>query len=256
MNFFRNSLFTIVLISVVFALAAPESGPGHEYDFLQALDYPELQVVPRASEKVFLESQFEKDAGWSITWPFQVSAGATLVSGLLLNGKYKESFGDSEKSDMDFATKASVGVGVVWMGLTYYLFQQQPYGTEAVKLRKIVGKDKRNDLLRERMAEEAMERPARIMRIATWASVITNLAVNAAVVGRTDRDNSIYPALGIVTSILPLIFQNRYIENYEKQLEYKRKIYAPIASINPVQTQADGSGRLIFAPQAVLTWNY
>lgn len=232
------------------------SAAHHEMDFLQALDYPELQVVPRASEKLSLETQYEKDNGYMMFWPFHISAATTLISGLMLNGNYKDGAPEQDKSDADFATKAAIGVGAAWVGLNFYLYSLQNYGTEINKVRNIKGKDRRSELLRERLAEESLERPARIMKILTWTSVLTNLAVNANLVGRTTRDYSLYPVLGAVASFLPLIFQNRYIENYEKHLEYKRKIYAPIAYISPYLSTPNKQGYVELQPQVVLAWSF
>jgi hypothetical protein len=235
--------------------AAPSS-TSSEFDFLQALDYPELQVVPRASDKLMMEAQFERESGWGNYLPFQLSAGVTIISGLMLDGKYKADFLDPQKADMDFATKGSVAVGVAWLSLTYYLYQQQPYASDLAKIKNIKGKDKRSDLTRERLSEEALERSSRVMKIATWGSVLSNLAINGVVLARTDHNNSLYPAAGLVAAFLPLIFQSRYIVNYDKHLEYKRKIYAPVATLLPFQPRVDGSGGYIFEPQMVLTWRY
>lgn len=238
------------------------TGAPLDFDFLQALDYPELQVVPRASDRLAMEAQYERESGWGNYFPFQFSAGVTLLSGVMLEGRYKEDFKDLDKADMDLATKSSVGIGLVWLGLTYYLYQQQPYGSDLGKIKAIKtkdkdkDKDKRSDLMRERLAEETMERASRTMKIATWASVLTNLAVNGVVFARTNRNNSLVPAAGMVAAFLPLIFQSRYIENYEKHLEYKRKIFAPVASLIPFQPRIDGSGGFLFEPQMVLTWRY
>ncbi|MBL7671714.1 MAG: hypothetical protein JNM39_14605 [Bdellovibrionaceae bacterium] len=238
------------------------TGAPVDFDFLQAIDYPELQVVPRASDRLVMEAQYERESGWGNYFPFQFSAGVTLLSGVMLEGRYKDDFNDLDKADMDLATKSSVGIGLVWLGLTYYLYQQQPYGSDLGKIKAIKSKDKdkdkdkRADLMRERLAEETMERASRTMKIATWASVLTNLAVNGVVFARTNRNNSLVPAAGMVAAFLPLIFQSRYIENYEKHLDYKRKIFAPVASLIPFQPRIDGSGGFLFEPQMVLTWRY
>lgn len=235
-------------------LSASET--GGKFDFLQALDYPELQVVPRASDRLMQEANYERTAGFGMHLPFQISAGLTLVSGLLLDGKYTEGMSESEKSDMDYATKASMGIGIAWLGFTHYLARSQPYMTEASRLKIVRGRDRRSDLMRERLAEEGLERSARLLQIVTWTSLITNLAINGVVAGRTQGINAVYPGVAIVASFLPLVFQSRYITNYEKHLEYKRKIYAPIAWIEPIQEAADGSGKLVVAPRVVLAWRF
>lgn len=207
--------------------AAPEANG----DLLSGLDYPELNVVPRASERLQIEAQREGTSGWLSFWTFNVSALSTLYSGMALSGDYKND-NATTRNNLDLMTKTATSIGVAWLALTTYYSFTRPYVKEYDRIKKIKGSDKRADLTRERFAEEALESSARLVKIFTWMSVVTNFAVNAAMIEQSTSDNNIYPIIGMLTSTLPLIFTNRYIDNYEKHQEYKRKIYAPVAFVD------------------------
>ncbi len=220
--------------------------------FFSSLDYPELQVVPRASDRLAMESPLEKDLGLAMFWPFQLSGLATLGAGFMMKGKLKENATEQERKDADFAANTAVGMGAAWIGLTYYLLSTEPYGSELVKIKKYKGSDKRTDLLRERIAEEALQKPAELIRTLTWISFITNFGATANLFDRSTKDNNLYPAIAGIMAFLPLIFKNRYIDNYEKHLEYKRKIYSPVVSTMLFKENVASN----YTPGVLLTWNY
>ncbi len=223
-----------------------------ESHLFSSLDYPELQVVPRASDRLAMESPLEKDLGLSMFWPFQLSALMTVGTGFMMKGRLKEDATEQERKDADFAANAAVGIGAAWIGLTYYLLSTEPYGSELSKIKKYKGNDKRTDLLRERIAEEALQKPAELIRTLTWISFATNFGATVNLIDRSTKDNNLYPALGAVAAFLPLIFKNRYIENYEKHLEYKRKIYSPIVSTTFYPDKFTGA----LTPGLLMTWNF
>lgn len=220
--------------------------------FFSSLDYPELQVVPRASDRLAMESPLEKDLGLAMFWPFQLSGLATLGAGFMMKGKLKENATEQERKDADFAANTAVGMGAAWIGLTYYLLSTEPYGSELAKIKKYKGSDKRTDLLRERIAEEALQKPAELIRTLTWISFITNFGATANLFDRSTKDNNLYPAIAGIMAFLPLIFKNRYIDNYEKHLEYKRKIYSPVVSTMLFKENVASN----YTPGVLLTWNY
>lgn len=219
---------------------------------LSALDYPELQVVPRASERLQMAAQSENERGWLSFWPLQLSALATLYSGHSLSGMYRDDETENGKDDLDFRAKAALGIGVGWIGIsTYYMFTR-PYTRENDKLKNQKPKDKREQLFKERMAEEALEKPAQLAKILTWASFFTNVSANLLLVEKSTPAQNLYPVIGLIAAGLPFVFGNQYITNYEKHLEYKRKIYAPVSYLAPhFNTQ---TAKL--EPRMVLQWSF
>lgn len=212
-------------------------------DFLRNLDYPELMVVPRASERLVLEAQNEREMGALMHWTFEISGLATLTAGFMSRGKYKqESPTDQEKKDHDNASLTAIGVGATWLGIATYYTLRKPYQTTAASLRSARSGDRKSDLLRERLAEEGLQRPAEEIKMLTHLSVISNLAASMYVLSMSNGDMRYYAVMAGFASITPYLFDSRYVENFNKHQEYKRKIYAPLvgytvdANLKPMLT--------------------
>lgn len=222
-------------------------------DVLKDLDYPELQVVPRASDRLAMETQNERESGWVAFWPYQISALATLMSGYRLHGNYHDDgMSDQQKRDSDNIANGAMIVGGAWLALSVYLIKMDLYADAMRRVRAVKGTDKRSDLLRERMAEESLERPAELMNTLTTLSVVSNAAASIAVLTQANGDVRIYGAVSLLASFLPWMFQSRYVENWNKHLEYKRKIYTPLVGLDlrfEPQYQK-------YQPQLTMNWNF
>ena len=229
-----------------------------EPSFLSTLDYPELQVVPRASDRLALEASTEKDSGWSLLWPMETSAAFTIFSGIMFKGKVPNQENESDdaydkrRRESDFAATAAVGVGAMWMGFSVYVLSTEPYNTELNRIRKIKPDSKKNELLRERLAEEALQRPAELIKTLTWTSVLTNALVSLNLFDKGPSSMNIYPLLSFTAAFIPAIFPSKYYTNYEKHLEYKRKIYAPVVNTYLEKSQQTQE----YQPKVLLTWNF
>jgi len=222
-------------------------------DILKGLDYPELQVVPRASDRLAMESQNERDYGWVAFWPYQVSSIATLLAGNRLRGNYKEDVvTDQQKKDSDNIGLTAMAVGVGGLGLSVFLIKSDLYGDSFKRIKAIKAGDKRGELLRERMAEEALEKPAHLINMLTTVSVVMNGVANLAIASQANGDVRAYAAVGLVASFLPWMFSNRYVDNWEKQLEYKRKIYTPLVGFDWQYHKNTGE----FTPQLSANWSF
>lgn len=205
------------------------SSQKQEDDLLKQLDYPELMVVPRATDRLNMEVQNENNMSVFTLWPYQISALATLSSGLLQKGKYKqETPTEQQKKDSDDASLAAIGIGGGWIGLSLFYTLRRPYASSLPQIRAIKGSDKKSELMRERLAEEALENPAHVVNSLTYLSVGSNLMASIYVLSFSRQDQRVLPALSALLSFTPLIFQSRYSASYNKHLEYKKKIYAPI----------------------------
>lgn len=204
-----------------------------EKGFLAGLDYPELQVVPRASERLAMEAQEERGSFISSYWPVQISAIALMVAGATSTGKYKQlNPTDEQKKENQFASQMGIFAGGLLLGATFYLDHSMSYSKASNELRKITGKDKKSLLLKERLAEESLERPAKVANLISNMSVWSTLALSLYINSQTDQELLRYSGVAIALSFLPWIFDNRIIENWEKHQEYKRKIYAPITKLD------------------------
>lgn len=200
---------------------------------LAGLDYPELQVVPRASERIAFEAQEEKTRLISPYWPVQMSAVSLFIAGFMSKGKYKDDSADASKNasrqaENAFSSQLAMLTGGLWMGTTYYMTHYLSYGEALQEIRKINGKDKKNTLLRERLAEEAIERPARITYLINTLSVWSTLFSSLYLANNTTQVSPSYAGIAAAMAFMPWLIDNRITRNWEKHQEYKRKIYAPL----------------------------
>lgn len=200
---------------------------------LAGLDYPELQVVPRASERLAFESQEEKSRIISPYWPIQMSAITLVVASFMSKGKYKndsvdEGKNESRKRENTLSTQLALLTGGIWLGSTYYLSHHMSYTESLHEIKKNNGKDKKSSLLRERLAEEALERPARVTYLVNTLSVWSTLLCSLYMAGNTTQVSPSYAGLATAMAFMPWLVDNRITRNWEKHQEYKRKIYAPL----------------------------
>lgn len=224
-----------------------------KYDFLNNIEYPELQVVPRASERLYTEALAEDDLPFLMYWPMEISAVFTLYAGIVSKGTYKESLPtETQKNNSDSASMIAQSTGAAWLGLSLFLAYKKPYVDAYNRIKKMKTNNKRAEIFKERIAEEEMERIHNLSVKLNWLSALTQGLVNAALLDRTSPANEKWAAAALATSVLPLLFETRYITNWQKHQEYKRKIYAPVASMTVTSDKGAGS----YYPQFNLTWNF
>lgn len=199
---------------------------------INALDYPELQVVPRASERLRMEGKTENSSWFVSHWPTELSGLATLSLALVAKGQYRDGLSVNDKNNADTVTTVSQAVGAGWLVAGVLIGLQRPYRTGLENISNIKGKDERSLLLRERLAEEALEKPARVMRPLKLASVLSNFALCALTgIYLTDQGRIIAGAAAVL-AFLPVMYEDQAIDVYDKHNEYKKKIYRPMSSLD------------------------
>ncbi|MGE4133551.1 MAG: hypothetical protein AB7F86_18085 [Bdellovibrionales bacterium] len=222
---------SLLISNPAFATNEDEDKDEDKNDISQILDsmgYPELQVVPRASERLRMEAIAERGNWYVSHWPIQVSGLATLFVGATSSSNRKKDITSKEESDANTIALVTQAVGATWLVGTVLLGAQKPYRDGMRNISRHNGKDERSLLLRERLAEEALERPARIMRVLATVSMITNFSMNVASAVYADDKGKMYAGLGAILAFLPLMFQDPTIATHNKHIEYKKKIYAPL----------------------------
>jgi hypothetical protein len=225
-----------------------------KYDFLSNIDYPELQVVPKASERLLNEAQSEDDAPYLMFWPIELSALATFYAGTVSKGTYKEDNPTTvQKNNSDSAALIAQSAGVAWLAIPLFIAYKKPYVDAYNRIKKVKPGNKRADLFRERIAEEEMEKIHDIAKKLSWLSAGTQFIASAAVMDRTAAKNEKWAAMAIAASVMPLIFETRYVKNWEKHQEYKRKIYSPVAQLGLGQ---DTKMKTSYYPEFQLTWRF
>jgi hypothetical protein len=207
--------------------------------YAQDLMYPELQVTPRASDRIGLERKYEADNAWTAHLPVQVSALSTLVAGVMIQGADLDpDLTGDDKTDAEDAQKYAgllgIGVGAAWLGITYWASSQyRPYAKAYKEVKRIKGKSKRAQLTRERLAEEELNRLRTLGKRIRWISAISNFAASSYM-GSVDVDPEarmpqLVANLSAAVSLLPLFLPYRWEHVADEQESYKKKIYGPVS---------------------------
>lgn len=203
-------------------------------------EYPELAVAPRASERVETEAARESQERWTHL-AIQAPAAMTMVSGITL---FASGTDDSpEKTWPKYAPWVGIGVGAAWIGLTEWALKKNPpYAIAAKDLAGLPKKTTREQLVRERRAEEALENGASIARKMKYFSFLTNVGASvymasAAKEGSFGRTFAIASAF---TALTPLLFAHPWEKTADFQRDYKKRIYGPVASVGLLQRNSRG----------------
>lgn len=207
--------------------------------FAQSLHYPELEVTPRATERVKIETQNESSDAWTSNLPIQVSAVATFVAGAMSAGSI-----DDDKEDGKLAPTLAIGVGALWIGATTWAaMKYRPYKQAYADLKKYPYKSEREKLIAERMAEEELDSLARLGRNMRYLSVATNLAASAFMLENVEQESDAKFAAGIsaLLSLTPLFFKYSWEKIACDQKKYKKKIYSPITMAPMIRRTSDGN---------------
>ena len=262
----RSFVLSIILTVTIFAQAQAAQAAEEEEtsakeeaesksevsQILENMGYPELQVVPRASERLKLEAKAE-GSSWFVThWPLELSGLATLYTGISSKSLKRDTLTDQQSTNATTVATVATAVGAGWIIGALTLGAQRPYTSGYKSISKNTGKDDRSVLLRERLSEEALERPARTMRVLEVAAVVTNFSASALSTLYTNDQGKMIAGVSAIFAFLPLVFPDHNITVYDKHIEYKKKIYAPIKSSG---FRYDPYSKSFF-PVANLAWNF
>ncbi len=227
-----KSILVINLIFVLTNFSQPVFGQGKNSG---DLNYPELMVTPRASERLSIESQKEikmKGYWYKQHAPLQLSALMTLLSSFQLssNKPFYPSDQTNENSNTEDAIKVGQMIGVGWLALTSYMaFNYKPYKRGYKEIKRLPKSTKKQKLTRERIAEEHINNAASVGKKMAWGSFVSNFLASAYMTSASKGDASIFSGLSVIASAAPLLFDYNWISISDSHKEYKKKIYGPIA---------------------------
>lgn len=249
--------FSLVWSGQVFAADAAKDDDDDKPDseianILNSMGYPELQVVPRASERLRMEAKEERGSWFVMHWPIELSGLVTLGVGLTSKGRQKEGLSADEKDDANTISTLTTAVGAAWLAGGLVLGGQKPYARGYRSLPKGTPKDERAALMRERLAEEALERPARVMRVLRHVSVLTNFSMNALSAVHVNDEGKVVAGVAAVLAFLPYMFEDHSVEVHEKHIEYKKKIYTPLKGASLHVDRETGK----LTPMTTLAWTF
>lgn len=213
-------------------------------------DYPELLVTPRASARLATEAANEPASRWTSQLPIQVSALSTLVAGISVLSNP-----DPSKDPNGVVGVAGVAVGGAWLAATLALEAfYQPYIPAEREVSALPANTPREQLVRERAAEESINSASRLACRLKWLSVITNLGANVYMASQAKSSSFGQVASGVAAALAftPVIFGSHWNEVAEEQENYKKRIYAPIASATVFREPSTGN----IAPGAVMMMSF
>lgn len=193
--------------------------------------YPELIVKPSASDRLLLEAKLERTRKVYEPLGMQLSATATLTTGIL------QYIGDTnEVDDPDkFAALTGMIVGGTWLVVNYMNFnRKKAYWNAYKKIKGLPEKSQGDRLTKERLAEEEIAYRASLAKKFTYASVATNLGASIYMYSNAEDDSKakLTGAVSMLTAFVPLLFQMREERIHKSQQNYKKKIYAPLVNMN------------------------
>ena len=216
------------------------------------LDYPELQVIPHASDRLKIEAHEEEYDWFYAHWQIEGSGIATLANALMANSQVRPGLNDSSLSqEASVATLGKV-VGIGWVTAGVLIGAGHMYRRGTSNLARFNGKDERSMILRERLAEETLERPARLMGPLIWASVISNVGTNLLLGSYLSDQGRVVAGVSALLGLLPLFYEDHSVSVYKKHLEYKTRIYRPVSSMG-LKYEIQNKN---YIPVARLAWSF
>jgi hypothetical protein len=219
----KNILLTAMGSVLVLSAAKPAlAAQGNEFD------YPELMVTPRASERLETEAANESGRRWTSMLPIQISGLTTLVAGAA-----QLASPDPSKDASGVTGLAGLAVGGGWLVTSLALEAwYQPYTSASKDISALPRKTQREQLVRERYAEEAINAQARLACRLKWISVATNLGANIymATQAKPSSFSQVADGVAAAVALTPLIFRSHAQDVADEQSEYKKRIYAPLAT--------------------------
>jgi hypothetical protein len=197
------------------------------------LRYPELQVSPKASQRLLIEAKKEKNNHPNLKRyaPALTSAVFTLSSSFYLSSQV-DSYGYNATKASDANKVASTGmlVGASWIGiLSYMAYKESPYRDGFVEVSKLPEKTKAQKITKERLAEEKITAAADWSQKVAFLSAATNLLASTAVVAYAKSDVTLVAGLSALAAFAPYYFNNYWQSLSDRHQEYKKKIYGPVS---------------------------
>jgi len=246
----KNTLGHILLITISLLMSSmvvySEESTSENVD----LNYPELMMSPRATERLAIESNREARTHWySRNVPTLLSATTTFIAGIVQFGKYDASKDPDKRSPL-----VGLSVGGGWLLVNLYVYKYYGGYIEGFEeIKKLPAKTTHQQLVRERLAEEHINKLGAINTRLKWLSIVTNLGTNIYMLSNAQNKStaSVASSIAIAASFGPLIFSSEWERVASEQRKYQKKIYRPIITSTLFQ---DNSGNIV--PGAMVSLHF
>ncbi|MFK8137867.1 MAG: hypothetical protein AB8E15_05875 [Bdellovibrionales bacterium] len=205
--------------------------------FAQNYEYPELMVVPSATERLMGAASQEKDGFILNNWTWIAPAVMQLATSVHLRQNIESEFitdtFERQKFEDEVETNANIGIlsGAFWLGAFYYIDRMnRPYESGLKQSQKFKGKSKRDRLKRERAAEDTIYFQAKTAKRLKYLMAATSIfvAVKAADDGKETTKS--LAGVTIISAALPFLFEHRWERQWRQHKYYKKRTFGPIAS--------------------------
>lgn len=211
------------------------------------LTYPELQVSPRASERIQMELKQEKTNKWTNHFPIQISALSTLLAGMYSQKNQPREEYHINPEEAKWSRTVAMGVGSAWLIGTFFMANNyEPYAKAQGVIQGLPAKTNQEILTRERIAEEHIESAGQTGDRLMWTSFASNLLASAYLGGKASKDGQIFAGISGLLAAAPLIFKYNWQTVNKYHHEYKKKIYSPISMLTLTPTSAGISWLFVF----------
>lgn len=236
-----------VLLSTPSRAAPPASPPSTDWD------YPELVVSPRASERLEREARIEARSPFAALWQLGLPGAMTFTAGWLQLART-----DIARDPGKGAAWTGIGVGGAWMAATVLLATRyKPYASGLGDAARMPKSSQREQLARERAAEEAIAGAASTGTALKWLSFLSNTGASMYLASNANSGSlsSAADLIAVAAAFSPLIFEPRWIRVRREQQDYKKRIFGPLASASLSTTWIRTSARAS-APALALSWSF
>jgi hypothetical protein len=196
-------------------------------------------VAPRASERLEREARIESRRGFSLLWPVWLPGAANLAAGVMQLGQT-----DLNRDPKKTWAYTGIAVGGGWVVGTYLLsLGYRPYASGLEETSRMPKAAAREQLARERVAEEWIETASGMGWTLRSLSVVTNLiaAIKMSDAVRADTLAQTLDLASIAIALSPLLFETRWNRVARDQRNFKKRIFRPIASTLWVRTSERAS---------------
>lgn len=204
--------------------------------------YPELMTLPRASERIKMESKNESNDNYKNFMPIATASFITLMSGVYAEVHKSDGFPPSPGSNQSVTTPDDISRnaqlldiwGLAWIGASYWMIKSYTPYTSAVKeIGAMPAGTPGEQVIRERLSEERIAAAKRTGQYMNWSFAIGNFALCNNLISKSGSNNngvSQASSLCSLGSVLPLVFNTTWALVHDSQMDYKKRIYGPIAS--------------------------
>jgi hypothetical protein len=249
--------FTALISATLAAASIPQ---GWAIDSVKAAgplsDYPELQVTPRASERIEREAKLEANSSWARLLQLQIPSILLLTAG---TARALQTQGGALSPLESAASSVGIGIGAAGLiGSTWMAMAYHPMKSAQQDLKGDSTTTPRETLAHERLAEESLNAAARNGRILRWTIGSTTLLSSGLLLYQASGDPALLTtaSISLAAGLLPLIFPTRWETVACEQELYKKKIYGPVGSAWNLAPVLQSTDQQQTRTALQLSWNY